>query len=426
MLQSRLGSSGIGRAVLVCALGACGGTHTGNPGNPDGAQFVRSSLALETEPDVSQDERAQLTRDNRDFAFDLYAELAATRPGENVSISPYSISVALAMTYAGAAGTTQAEMETALHFALPEPALHRAFNARTQALLERGEHVSIVNASFADKTTTFHDEYLDVLALNYDAGMYLLDFRGDPNGARESINDWVSDKTQDRISDLLPDGAITNNTRLVLADAVHFKADWAAPFDANKTKDRTFHAALGDVTVKMMTGSSDYEYDYEYAEGDGYQALAIPFEPGELRMLFVLPSEGRFDEVEASLDRAMLEDIEQNLSATDLPVFMPRFSFESEFELSSALMALGMNAAFGAADFSRMSDASLRISAVHHKTFVAVAENGVEAAAATAVVIRKGADTPPVELVFDRPFFFAIYDKPTGALLFLGRLSDPS
>jgi serpin B len=429
------------RWLWVCVLIGCGrgpqeGTHTGNPG-PSGADFVRSDLKRDDHPNASDAERAQLGSDNQDFAFDLYAELAAGAGNGNLLMAPYSVSVGLAMTYAGAAGETKSEMKDAGHLSVPEPALHAAFNWTARELEARsapatnylnkelpGARLSISNAAFARKATPFHDEYLDVLALNYDAGIYRLDFARDPMKARSSINDWVADQTEDRIQDLLPANAIDASSEIVLVDAVYFNANWSVPFEEEETKDATFHAPSGDVTVPMMHGPHE---NWSYAEGDGYQAVALPFVPQSLRMLFILPAEGRFDEIEAKLNRGLLADVQQTMSGAPVILSIPRFEFDSAFELSTSLEALGMQHVFQAgADFSRMTDKPLYISAVQHKTFISVNEQGVEAAAATAYVGSLGTGPIPPVMTLDRPFFFLIYDRPTNQILFLGRLEDPS
>lgn len=427
-------------SLALSLLAGCGATNTGNPQAPEGPEgidFVRSPLSREVEPDVAAGNLETLGQGNRAFAFDLYAQLADD--SDNLFLSPYSVSVALAMQYAGAETTTEEEMARALHFDLAEPELHRAFNSVSQALSGRadeliessegstttgdGFELRLVNAAFAQQGGGFRGPFLDTLALHYDAGLFAADF-GDPETQRTAINDWVEAQTEERIMDLLPPGSL-DGAVLVLVNAIYFKASWLTPFDPARTEDATFHAPGGEVPVRMMHG-----YAEPYTRGDGYAALELPYISPDVRMLFILPDEGRFEEIEAGLDRAFFDAVRTSLSRYSVTLRVPRFSFEAEFELCDAMRALGMQNAFenGAADFSDIAGApgDLFIDGIYHKAFVALDEEGTEAAAATAVVSSVVSAPPPAEFILDRPFLFAIYDEPTGQVLFLGRLLDPS
>jgi serpin B len=271
------------------------------------------------------------------------------------------------------------------------------------------------------------------LALNYGAGGNRLNF-SDSEGSRKTINDWVAEHTQERITDLLPKGSLDASTRFALVNAIYFNARGYAAFNPEATRDGTFHAPSGDVDAHMMLGGGTH---YTYAEGDGYQALELSYVPVSLRMLIILPSEGRFDEVQAKFDRSTFSAVREQLHSELIALTLPRFTFDSKLELSSTLDALGMQRAFVAgpgpnsADFTAMADTKppLYVSQVRHRTFIAVEESGVEAAGATAVVGGVGAiqhPPTPIEVTVDRPFLFVIYDKPTGQVLFVGRLLDPT
>lgn len=418
---------------------ACNGTSTGNPMNnppdaghvPEGVGLLKSEIAREVDPPLSDPDAATLALGNRAFAFDLYRHLAPA--GGNLFLSPFSVSVALAMTYPGARGTTEAEIKEALHFDLPQPLLHSAFNATLGALGRRGTELApessgtgfdlrIVNQAWGQATYPFLDSYLDVLARHYGAGLFAIHFSSS-DGTRQTINGWVEDQTEDRIKDLLPSGALTSDTRLVLTNAIYFKANWLSQFKVADTLDGVFHAAAGDRTVSMMHQT----LDASYAEGANYQALELPYLSPSVRMLLVLPAAGSFDSVVSGLDEAFFQEMRSTLRQHEATLALPKFQFESKHELKSPLSALGMPTAFGAADFSGIAGGveHLYIDEVYHNAFVAVDEEGTEAAAATAVVISTESAKPRAEITFDRPFVFAIYDQPTGQVLFIGHLRDP-
>jgi serpin B len=438
--------NGKARAGLLLSVLAGVACNTGESatmpetsGAPEGFQFVSSALERDKSPSVSDVERTQFGEDSRDFAFALYRELADQQG--NLFLSPYSLWVALGMLYAGSEGDTHTEMTAALHFSLPEPRLYEAFNATDLDLKQRpsefaGEgtgpdastgdlELRVVNAAFTQQGAAFEQPYLDVLAQQFGAGLFTADFTKAPEREREAINQWVADQTETRIQDLLPPGSISQAVALVLANAIYFKGSWLEPFQPQNTASEPFHAPSGDIPVPMMNGYAD-----QYLEADGYQALELPYIAPALRMLFVLPGEGRFDEIEAALDRTLFDQIRTGLSHYSVKLKVPKFSFESSFELPTALKALGMQQAFvpGAADLSGIAGApgDLFVDNVFHKTFIAVDEQGTEAAAATAIIVTASSAPPPAEFFLDRPFLFFIYDEPTGEILFLGRVLDPS
>lgn len=369
---------------------------------------------------------------NRAFAFDLYRELR-TEDG-NLFLSPHSISTALAMTYAGAEGDTETQMRDALHF-VDETRLHPTMNAIDLALGDRGQaargsdegpfRLNVINATWGQRGYPFLPSYLDVLGEHYGAAMYLLDFGNDPEGSRAIINGWVEDQTEDRIRELIPMGLITPITTLVLTNAIYFNAAWNQPFEVSDTRDGDFHRLDASVvSVPMMF----QDEEHRYGEGDGFRAVELEYDAPELSMVLVLPDDGRFEEIDASIDDAMYTSIMGSLSQHRVEVTLPKFSYESALRLNGPLKALGMTDAFdgGLADFSGMDGTrSLFIQAVLHQAFVDVNEAGTEAAAATAVIIGRVSIPELAEITFDRPFLYFIVDKPTGELLFLGRVVDP-
>jgi serpin B len=389
---------------------------------PKGAGAAVSDVPRAIAPDVPAADLAAVVAGNNRFALDLYQ---AVRGEENTLYSPYSISLALAMTYAGARGETAQQMAETLHYTLPPAQLHAAFNALDQALRAEDEtegafRLHLINAIWGQEGYTFLAPFLDTLAEHYGAGMRLLDF-GASEAARETINAWAREETEDRIAELLPGGAIDASTTLVLANAIYFKAAWLAPFEPGATADAPFTRLDGSqVTVKMMR----HPVPLGYAQGDGYQAVELLYSGERASMVIVLPDEGRFEAVAATLDAARLEAMVGDMDRATLDLYLPRFSYGAGFQLRDTLVAMGMRAPFEDADFSGMDGTrSLSIDDVYHKAFIAVDEAGTEAAAATAVVMTRG--MPPA-LRIDRPFVYLIRDTATGSILFVGQVLDPA
>ena len=416
----------------VLLMSAC--SDDGDNGGP--FSVAQADAARNEDPAVTTDELGPLVQGNTAFATDLYGVLSGQEG--NLFFSPYSISIALAMTSAGAAGDTATEMAGTMHFDLPQSDLHAAFNRLDLELAARAEvesedesaepfELSIANSIWAEETYEFLDPFLETLAVNYGAGARLVDFANDPEGARETINGWVSDETKERIPELLPQGVIDAMTRLVLTNAIFFKASWADPFEVEATQDGDFHLLDGStVTAPMMR----QQEGFAYAEGDGYQALELPYEGNEVAMLVILPEEGSFEAFDASLDAEALSSVTGALEMQPVNVALPKFEFSTDVPLKTVLTGLGMTSAFvpGVADLSGMDGTrDLYISDALHKAFVAVDEAGTEAAAATAVVV--GVTSAPLEprtFEADRPFIFLIRDRITGTILFAGRVLDPT
>ena len=401
---------------------------------PAGGEVLESDKERITSPDVSAAEVAQLVEGNSAFAFALYQALKGKEG--NLFYSPYSISLALAMTYAGASGETAQQMADTLQFMLEQERLHPAFNWLDAELARRGEgaagkdgegfRLNIVNAIWGQKDYEFLPAFLDVLAENYGAGLRILDFIDEAEKSRLAINDWVSDQTEGRIKDLIPPGAIDALPRLVLTNAIYFNAAWEYPFDEDITTDGPFYLLDGgQVIVPMMKQTESFGY----AAGEGYQAVELRYDGGELSMVILLPASGNFEAFEEGLQAQQVSDIISGLQPTQVTLTMPKFEFESEFSLKDTLTGMGMEDAFTEnADFSGMTgNPELFISDVVHKAFVAVNEAGTEAGAATAVIMNlTSVPEPPLEVTLDRPFIFLIRDIETGAILFVGRILNPA
>jgi serpin B len=413
-------------STLLVGLSSCTQAASG--------QVVQSDKPRNTSPAVDNADLGTLVDGNNAFAFSLYQALRGK--GGNFFYSPYSISEALAMTYAGARGSTEKNMAEALDFTLPQDRLHPAFNSLDLQLKQRGQgakgkdgkgfRLHVVNAIWSQKDYQFLEQFLDTLAGNYGAGLRLTDFINQTEQARAAINQWVSEQTEGKIKDLIPPGAVNALTRLVLTNAIYFNASWLHPFNENATSSGQFHLLDGpDVTVPMMRQTEGLGY----AEGDNYQAVELPYDGQELSMVILLPGAGQFDTFEKSLDGALVKSVTGKLARRQIALSMPRFEYESSFGLKQALSTLGMGVAFTEnADFSGMNGRrDLLIQDVLHKAFVSVDESGTEAAAATAVIIGvTSAPAEPLEVKVDRPFIFLIRDIPTGSIIFVGRVLNPT
>lgn len=371
------------------------------------------------------------------FAFDLYRQLRAMPDGGNLIVSPYSIATALTMTCAGARGTTEAQMADVLHLELAADELHPALAALQADLMtvetggpdEEPLRLTLANGLWGQRGFPFRAAYLDLLDTYYGAGLNLLDFVRAPEAARQTINDWVAEETEDRIQDLLPPGSVDVDTRLVLANAITFKGAWASVFEVDRSREGTFTRLDGTtVTVPMMSQVGHFAY----AGLDGYQAIALPYQGGDAAMLILLPEAGRYEAWEDVLDVDLFQATREALASTNVALTMPRFQTETAFSLEEALAGLGMVDAFDPrrADFSGMVETAgggLYVSAVVHQAFITVDEMGTEAAAATGVVFGPtSAPLAPIALTLDRPFVYAIVDQASGAILFLGRVLDPA
>jgi serpin B len=417
-------------AVLIVTQTGCG---SDNP--QQNVEIAKSSLDRVTDPQVSDADSVTFARDNQAFALDAYHAMAVDNG--NLVFSPASISIALAMTYAGAAGPTASEMASAMHFSLPPERLHLAFDALDLALAARGEgklgadggpmRLHVMNSAWAERTYTFNSTYLDFLASNYGAGINLVDFIGAAESARLTINAWVEDKTEDKIKDLLPAGSVDSLTRLVLVNAVYFNAAWHYPFDPNNTHDGNFLLADNStVTAKFMGTQLD---SVPAMRGSDFSAVSLPYQDDRLSLVVVVPDVGTFAEFEASLDTAKLDGIVAGLTNQQVVLGLPRFKIETGKSLVTLLAGLGMTSAFqpGLADFSAIDGTKdLYISDVIHKAFIDVAEKGTEAAAATGVVLSGRGAPMGLNIYADHTFMYFLRDEPTGTILFMGRVTDPS
>ena len=369
---------------------------------------------------------------NSAFALDLYSRLR-TSPG-NIFFSPYSISTALAMTYAGARGDTERQMARVLHFSSDQRQLHSVFgelqHQLTQAGRKQGIELSIANALWAQKGHPFLPAFLKISKEDYGANVNQADFVTGAEAARGEINQWVTQQTKDKIQDILPPKSLTAITRLVLANAIYFKGAWANPFDKGGTSTQPFHLSARRMAEVPLMHHID---EVRYMGNSDFQAVELPYSGGELSMMILLPR--RLDgcgSLEKQLTPELLSRSLGQMKQRDVEIFLPRFKLDSGFDLNDTLGGMGIPDAFGSkADFSGMDGTRLLfISGVFHKAWGEVNEEGTEAAAATVTAIASSieAEPPPPPPVFraDHPFIFLIRDTRSGSILFLGRLSDPA
>ena len=390
--------------------------------------FVRSERERIRSPQVSLRDLEALVAGNNAFAFRLYQIIPDSE--RNVLFSPYSISLSVAMLYAGASGVTERQVAEALGFALRQERLHSAFNALSWKIASRENdkvELRIANALWGQAGYEFVPEFLDILALHYGAGVRVRDFAGAPEASREAINQWVSRATNGRISDVLPPGSITADTPLVLTNAIYLNAEWQHRFDRDLTRDGPFYLlGGGEMRVPMMR--YDEPRFLNYAEGDGYQAVELPYRGRDVSMILLLPAMGAHEAFEQSLTQERWQTILEELALTDVHLTMPKFRYEASLPLKEALARMGVRDVFdpNRADLSGMSAREgLFVNAAVHKAFIAVDEERTEAAAATALVGAEAAPEPYVRMIVDHPFLFIIRDVPTGTILFLGRVLDP-
>lgn len=407
-------------APLALSLTLAGCAEPPAPG-----ELVQSSRTRNTAPDVTAAERTQHQHDRARFAFDVYHAAASGK--DNLFFSPHSISLALGMTYAGARGPTEGEMRDALAFGLGDR-LHPAMNdvdLRLAASAASDFELRVVNQLFGQKGEPFVPAFLDLAAEHYGAGLRVLDFIASAEPSRAAINDWVASVTKDRIKDLIPQGVINRDTRLVLANAIYFNAKWATPFEKDATTPRPFRLLDGtEVKAPAMSRLGSMSY----AALDGLAAVELPYRGNNAALIAIVPDQGRFAAIEGALDATLLDKIVAALAPKSVDLALPKFGFEARLPLKQILLGLGMKRAFeaGAADFSGLDPQPLYLSDVLHKAFVRVDEEGTEAAAATAAVA--GTTSLPVgdvKLTIDRPFIVILRDRPTGAILFAGRVMDP-
>jgi len=371
----------------------------------------------------------KMAQDNTAFALDLYKQLKTAKG--NLFFSPFSISAALAMTYAGARENTARQMALALHFTEAPDRLHQSLGELLSQLnfvqKETDVELKVANALWAQKGYQFLDEFTRVVRQFYQAELNQADFAATEDAARQAINTWVGRQTNQKIKDLIQPGVLNALTRLVLVNAIYFKGFWESQFKPADTRDLDFWLSV-DTTDKLPLMRQKHEYGYW--ENEWLQVLEMPYKDKSLSLIVLLPKEkSGISELEQKLTLENIMTWQNNLHARKVIVFFPKFKIESKFSLSQILASMGMHDAFdpNRANFSAMVEKKeLHISAVIHKAFVEVNEEGTEAAAATGIVVgvTSIAPSPPI-FKADHPFVFFIRDNASQSILFLGRVANP-
>lgn len=393
--------------------------------------LLTSALYAQT---AAAQEPAQSTQQ---FTFSLYRQMAKeAKPDENLFISPVSIHVTLAMVAAGAEKNTEKQMLAALHLTALGKKESADFGKLLAALKPESDayQLAVANRLWGEKDYAFLPAYLQTTKKDFLAPLEQLDFSGSPEPSRATINQWVEKQTNDKIKDLLPAGSISSTTRLVLTNAIYFKGTWQKEFAKDRTRDAAFFTKNAQRTnpaeakkVPLMSQEANFP---AYA-ADDFQAVALPYKGDRLEMVVLLPREVEgLAALEKKLSTEFFAETRENLRDTKVKLWLPKFKLEESYDMNDTLTALGMADAFSAekADFTGMTgDRDLFLSKVFHKSFVEVNEEGTEAAAATAGVMMLRMAMPRDEFLFraDHPFIFAIYDRETDTILFLGRFVSP-
>ena len=395
--------------------------------------LLGAPAVLAAQPVSAGSDKAAATQGNNAFAIDLYAQLR-TEPG-NLFFSPESISTAFAMAYAGARGQTATQMASVLHFTLPDAQLHPAIGALLAGMNaeHKGYTLHVADALWAQQDANFLESYLKLVQTDYGAGFHRVNFKVSPEAVRTTINQWVEQQTNDKIQNLIGPGVLTPATRLVLTNAIYFKGDWLDQFEKSDTENEEFHLST---TQSVKTSLMHRSGRYRYYDGGTFQELELPYKGNELSMVVLLPKQiAGLPALEQSLTAAAASEWIQKLEPADKVILtFPRFTMTQQLELSSMLSRMGMPQAFtDAANFSGMDGKpDFTISAAIHKAYIDVSETGTEAAAATSIIMRSTAarmpmpEPPPIVFRADHPFLFLIRDNQSGAILFMGRVTDPT
>lgn len=429
--------------LFLIMITGCTGTTTAPPVSPESTVtpvVTTPSVSPVATAAGSAGDAKTISEANNRFAFEMYSRLVNEdgSSGNNLFFSPYSVSSALAITYEGARGKTAEEIRSVFHFPGNDTARRDGFSAMNAGINTGDSSYSLhtANALWAEKTFPFLTEYTTTAERSYGAKITSLDFISKPEESRETINSWVEDKTEKKIKDLIPAGVINPMTRLVITNAIYFKGNWVKQFDKNKTADTEFRVAPGKTMTVPMMQRTDEDAVFLYAENGDLQMLSMPYEHSagrKMSMVVLLPKEDDSLAVtETSLNAGTLAALRQSASSQRVKVYFPKFTVKTKYsQMGKTLAAMGMPTAFSAnADFSGMDGKNdLFISDVIHQAFVDVNEEGTEAAAATAVVMRLAAApaNPEPVPVFraDHPFIFLIQDDETGTILFMGRIVNP-
>lgn len=418
-------------SLLVAPILAC------NSNGSTEMQSVKSALQREA-PSIPDAELHKNVSAQYDLNFEILKTAESQLKNENACISTFSLQSAIAMAWAGSSADTENEIKKALHF---DGSSHKALNKIQTLFLshnmdaektEYEEHDAVIagysNDLYLQPGYTWNTSWLDELARNYDAGITEMNFISDPEGARQYINDVVYKDTHERIKDLLPDGSITEETVSVLTNATYLKVPWQNNFGIADSKV-DFHLSDGSTIQPEYLVNHDH---FKYYKGDHYQVVDIALYGKGFNVMFIAPDADKFADVQNSLKAPEMDKIFNGLAYQDLHFFVPSVKFETSLEMKPVFQELGMKKPFErqVADFSKMTTEKndFYISNIYHKTFIAMDKNGVEGAAATAVVMASESAMPsePLKVIIDHPYFFFIYESETKAPIFFARVMNPA
>ena len=425
-------------AALVALLGTVALVTVGCGDEPSsmGIAHVETGTAHERATDNEMAEGGAVVRG---VGTELYGPIAEAAGDSNIAYSPLSISVALGMARAGAEGESADQLDGFLGVA-DDAAGRRAINGGVEALQQQAGPVQLANGEMSEieltnanalwgqSGVTWEDPFLDRLRADYDASMWTADFEADPDRARTEINDWVAEHTREHITELLPSGSIDELTRLVLTNALFFKAPWPEEL-YRQPKTTPFTRPDGStVDAEMLVATRSFAYQ----QGNGWQAVTLPYAGDDLAMTLLVPDEGKLAEVEGELDAAILEEVMADGEPTTVQLAFPAFDLDQRAPIGDVLKGLGVTAPFTTeTDFEPMSTDpaadGLHVDDIVHQATVTVDEFGTEASAATAVTMSAtGMPVDPIEVTVDRPFLFVIHDTAFGTPMFIGRVTDPT
>jgi serpin B len=402
-------------------------------------------VVLLSSPDTLRPEKIgkvqKLAQENNHFAADVYKLIA--NPDKNCFFSPYSISSALAMTYAGARGKTADEMQKAMRWTQPtSEAFHAAFGD-VQAEIDKSNSKKLItkvaNRIWVDEPTSLVSKFVAQNTKYYGAGIEKIDFR-DREAAAKTINKWVESQTNNLIKDLLKPKNL-EDARMVLVNAIYFYGEWLLAFDEKQSRNMTFTTSKGEaINTKFMVmrgwRKKSADKTFKYTEDKQVQVLELPYHDNKSSMVVVLPKENySLTQLIKDLDQKKMQTWQQKLSDLKLPLnlYLPKWKITQHFSVKETLMEMGMLTPFSdGADFSGMlQNGGVKIGDVIHKAFIDVSEKGTEAAAATAVVMVKDSKASKmptireINFVADHPFLYYIKDNATGSILFMGHINNP-
>jgi len=401
------------------------------------AKLLVSPFSRQSIDQLSDDLVSEFVQGRNSFGLTMFQHLRKVDSKQNIVFSPYSIGLALAMTYGGASGTTAEEMRQVLKIDTKDQDFHESWNYLEQRLNARTNEIQsgspdyavrLTNAVWTQQNYPILESYLNLISSQYGSGIHSIDFSGFPEPSRLEINEWVKNETNQRIDSLIPDGAIKPLTRMVLINAIYLNAAWKHPFSVDLTMGEPFYLPDQNIVeVDMMSQT----LNTSFLKNEKISLVEIPYIGEDLSMLIIMPSEQSFELLFSQLDaRSLSAFINQEMSGK-VELKLPRFSTTSNFELRDVLKAMGMPLAFDSnlADFSAMTpENDLYLDQVIHQAVIEVDESGTEAAAATAsLMMGKGFDpSEPVKITLNRPFIFMIRDTISGSILFLGQIINPT